>query len=432
MSQRSVVEEIQPAPERARAGWTAFFRPPDLQPVSKRAFRFHMAFIVLDAIFSGIVANTPVMAIRAMHATDAQLQWPVAMAAIGIFASVLTGASMATRRKQPFILVPGFAMGIAALVMAWMNSAPWFLFVSGLISIFDFSVRPAIPSVIRSIYPEHCRSHVSGTLRQYAAVFFSAASLFCAFLLNRSGGNVMPMIKLQISVAGLLSLLSFLCFKQLPPHGDGSLAESLNAPGRVGAAWSDWPMLAPFRDGRFRRYLAAFLLFGSSTLFYNGIVPPVFTHDLGYGYAGTTLLIHIVPAVGAFLGGGRLTAWFDKTTVWKAYAMVTFLWAIDPLVLAVFPSALPLVVAARLIRGPATVGGMVLAYYTGVHAFALPGRDTSCYMASMFLVNGLARLLGPLSAAALSGHLSHGAILLIGGTGVLSASVLFLSFDSPE
>jgi hypothetical protein len=388
-----------------------------------------MEYTLLDAVFAGIMANTPVMAIKAMGATDAQLQLPVAMASIGIFASVFTGVTMASRRKKPFVTVPGMAMGISALIMAWMHSAGWFLALSGMISIFDFAVRPAIPSIVRSIYPEHCRSHVSGTLRQYAAVVFLISSLTFALLLTSSGTEVWPMIRFQLSAAGVLSILSFLCFNQLPRHGDGSLAESVNAPGIAGDYWRDWPMLAPFRDARFCRYLAAFFVFATSTLFYTGIIAPVFSRDLGYGYAGTTMLIHIVPAIGAFAGGGRLTAWFDRTSVWKSFALVTLLWAIDPLILAFFPAALPLVVVARLLRGPATVGSLVLAYYTGVHAFALPGRDTTCYMSAMFLIDGLARLLGPVGAALLSGRLSHSGILMIGGTGVLAASAMFLSFD---
>jgi MFS family permease len=404
------------------------FLPPDLRSVSGRAFRFHLAYTLLDAVYSGIMANTPVMAIKAMHATDAQLQLPVAMASIGIFTSVFTGVTMAGRRKQPFVTMPGVAMGLSTLIMAWMHSAWWFLALSGMISIFDFSLRPAIPSIIRSVYPEHCRAHVSGTLRQYAAAVFLVSSLSFALLLTYSP-DVWPMMRLQLSVGGVLSLLSFLCFRKLPRHGDGSHAESENSVGLVGVKWKDWPMLAPFRDALFSRYLAAFFVFATFNLFYAGIIAPVFTHDLGYGYAGATMLIHIVPAIGALVVGGRFAARFDGTTIWKSFAAVTFLWAIDPLVLAIFPTSLPLVVIARLIRGPATVGSLVLSYYTGVHSFARPGRDTSCYMASMFLINGLARLLGPIGVAFLSGRLSHRGILLSGGAGVMLASAMFFAFD---
>jgi hypothetical protein len=72
---------------------------------------------------------------------------------------------------------------------------------------------------------------------------------------------------------------------------------------------------------------------------------------------------------------------------------------------------------------------MVLAYYTGVHAFARPGGDTSRYMSVLLLVNGMARLLAPTATAMVSTHLSHRTILLLGGIGVLAASGLFFASD---
>src|ERR1041384_4518100 len=113
-----------------RGGWSRFlsgFRPPQLPSVSGRAFRFHMAFSLLDAVFAGIMGNAPLMAVKAMGATDVQLQLPLAMTSVGLFASVFTGAAMAKRRKKPFVLVPGVAGAFSALLMAWMNSAGWFL-----------------------------------------------------------------------------------------------------------------------------------------------------------------------------------------------------------------------------------------------------------------------------------------------------------------
>jgi hypothetical protein len=157
-----------------------------------------------------------------------------------------------------------------------------------------------------------------------------------------------------------------------------------------------------------------------------GIVPAFFAHDLGFGYVQATLLIHIVPAVTGFLAGGRLTAWFDRTTIWRSYAVTALLWGLDPLLLTMAPLSHVALVAARISRGPATVGSLVLAVYTGVHRFARPGPDTSCYMSALFLVNGLSRFLAPTAAALLVGHMSHRAILFCGSMGVLSASALFL------
>jgi len=386
-----------------------------------------MAYALLDAVTAGILSNAAVMAVKAMHATDAQLQLPQAMTSLGLFASIFTGTAMATRHKKPFVLVPGVASGVAALLMAWTHSAVWFLAAAGFIQIFDFAIRPAVPSILRIVYPEHCRSHVAGTLRQYAAVVFLCSSLFFAFLLARSD-HIWLTIQMELILAGVISLASFACFRQLPDRGDGSLDEA--DPARQRAGKFAFGSLAPWRDRSFRRYLAIFFLFSCGNLFYQGIVPAYFANDLKCGYVQATLLIHVIPAVTAFLCGGRLTAWFDRTSVWRSYAFVTLMWGLDPMLLAL-TLAWPVVGVARVIRGPATVGSMVLAYYTGVHSFSRPGPDTSRYMAAFVLVNGIARLIAPTATALLSVHLSHRAILFFGAIGVLAASACFRLSDSP-
>ena len=120
-----------------------------------------MAFALLEATALGIINNVPLMAVKAMDATDRQLQIPVIMTSLGLFSTVFTGVAMSTRSKKPFVLVPGIASAIAALMMAWTDTALWFLFVAGLVSIFDFAMRPAIPSILRIIYPDNCHSHVA-------------------------------------------------------------------------------------------------------------------------------------------------------------------------------------------------------------------------------------------------------------------------------
>src|SRR5262249_8029528 len=158
-----------------------------------------------------------------------------------------------------------------------------------------------------------------------------------------------------------------------------------------------------------------FSVFAFSNLFFMGIVPAFFARDLGFRYTQATLLIHVVPAITGFLAGGRFTAWFDRTSVWRSYSLVTLLWGLDPLLLSIAPFFWPALVVARISRGPAIVGSMVIAVFTGVHSFAQPGPDTSRYMAVLFFANGLARLIAPVAAALLSGYLSHRMILACGG-----------------
>jgi len=415
-----------------RAGWlarvAAAFSPPSLPPVSRRAFRFHMAFALLEATALGIINNVPLMAVKAMDATDRQLQIPVIMTSLGLFSTIFTGVAMSTRSKKPFVLVPGIASAIAALMMAWTNTAVWFLFVAGLVSIFDFAMRPAIPSILRIIYPDNCRSHVAGTLRQWASIVTLGSSLFFAALLTASGGQVWPMIRIQLTLAGLAILGAFICFKQLPNRGDGSLAEA-TPQGHASSRLFDWDYvrasLAPLRDRRFRRFLAIIFVYCCGNMFYMGIVPAVFGRDLGLGYVQTTLLMYVVPAVAGFVASGYLTSWFDRASIWRSFAVVAFLWAVDPVLLAIAPYW-PVIAFARAIHGPAMVGSMVLMVDTGIHSFARPGPDTSRYMAMLFLVNGLARLLAPSVTAMASGHLSHRMILLIGGLTMWGSAALFL------
>lgn len=418
-------------PSTPLARLAAAFRPPDLPPASRRAFRFHMAFALLEGMALGIIYNVPLMAVKAMGATDRQLQIPIIMTSLGLFSSVFTGIAMSTRRKKPFVLVPGIASAVAALLMAWTTSAGWFLCFAGFVSIFDFAMRPAIPSILRIIYPAHCRSHVAGTLRQYASAVVLGSSLFFAWLLAASGNHVWSMIHMQLTLAGLAGLGAFACFRQLPNHGDGSIEEALPE-GHTGGRSFDWQQisasLAPLRDQRFRRYLAIFFLYCCGNLFYMGIVPAFFARDLGFGYVQATLLIQIVPAVTGFLGGGRLTAWFDRTSIWRSFSVVALLWAVDPVLLAMAPYW-PVIAFARIIHGPAMVGSLVLSIDTGVHAFARPGPDTSRYMAVVFMVNGLARFLAPTAAAMVAGHLSHRMILFCGGFAILTASAFFLRAD---
>jgi hypothetical protein len=409
----------------------AGFKPPSLPPISRRAFRFHIAFTVLYAIFEGVLANAPLMAVKAMNASDIQLQLPLAMASFGLFFSVLLGTAMARWRKKPFVVVPGFASAAAALMMAWMPTAGWFLFMAGMVSIGDFSMRPAVPSIIRIIYPNQCRSHVSGTMRQYGSIAFLFAVLASAALLSLSSHDVVHFtVRLEITLAGLACVAAFLFFLRLPETGNGSVAEAVPLDDR--SAGFVRASLKPLLDRRFRRYLAAVFVFSFANLFHQGVVPAFFARDLGMGYVEATVLIHMVPNLTAFLGGGFLTSWFESASVWRSYALVTCLWGLDPVILATASSLWPMLVFARMLRGPATLGSMVIAFFTGVHSFTDPGTATSRYMAVQLFVNGVARLLAPMAASLALGYISRRAIILYGGLGVLASSVMFWWSDWRE
>src|SRR5260370_6612382 len=86
----------RPATRLARL--SAAFKPPDLPPASRRAFRFHMAFALLEGLALGIIYNVPLMAVKAMGATDRQLQIPIIMSSLDLFSAVVTGLLLLTPR----------------------------------------------------------------------------------------------------------------------------------------------------------------------------------------------------------------------------------------------------------------------------------------------------------------------------------------------
>jgi hypothetical protein len=410
--------------------FAAGFKPPRLPAAAAAAFRYHLAFTLLYSFFEGIMGNVPLMAVKAMSATDVQLELPLGMASVGIFGSVLLGAAMARRRKKPYVVLPGWAAAIAALVMSRISRAGWFLFMAGVISICDFAMRPAVPSIVRMIYPERCRSHVAGTMRQYASIVFLGATLCSAALLSMAPqAGILAMIHGQTIVGGLACAAAFACFWQLPDRGDGSEAEG--QPETEDGGMFGRAAFAPLCDRRFQRYLAAFFVFGFANLFGQGVIPAFFAHDMGLGYLQATLLIHVIPNLTAFLGGGYLTSWFERATVWRSYGLVTLLWGLDPFLLSTASKVWPVAILARALRGPATLGSMVIAFFTGVHSFARPGAETSRYMAAQFLVNGICRLAAPIAAAFAIGYLSRRSIILYGSLGILASSAMFWRLE-PE
>ncbi len=381
-----------------------------------------MVYTLLAALQVGIVNNVPVMAVKALHATDRQLQLPQAMISLGLFISAFTGVAMARRGKKPFVWVPGVLGALLVLAMAWTDSPMWFLGIYGGVLAFDFALRPAFSSIVRSLYPSDCRAHAVGTLQQYSQLTMLASSLFFAALLSVAQ-DTQSMIRLELILAGLIGLAAYLCFRLLPDHGDGAVAE---ASPDIGVR--KLVNFTPLKDPGFRWFMALVFLFSIGDLFYVGILAPFFARDLGFGYVETTVFMQVIPAVTGFLLGGRLAAWFDRTSVWKSYGAVGILWGLDPVLLAIAP-IWPVIALARVISGPAQVGSMVLHNYTAVHAFAKPGPDTSYYMGTLFFFNGLARLLAPSATAAAVGFMSHRAILLSGGLCVLASGILFRLYD---
>lgn len=428
-----------------------FFRGPVLSGNAAQTYRWHIVYVLLDAAAGGILANAPIIAIKSFQAANWHLPLRELLAGIGMIVALYLGSRMASRPKMPFVFFPGVAAGFCSMAMAMVTgSALGFLTLLGMGALFEITTRPAIAAIVRTNYPVEQRGHATGNLRKWSSLCFLASTLVSAAVLqwasavakldvaeptltNLEGVLVWlarHMVPCLMVAAGMLSVASFACFRQIrveeaPSEPDG--AAKGNALGQT--------MAILRHDGRYRRYLAGCFLDSFFQGLYLPLVWAFLSKDLGFGYVNCMAFMHALPALAAFAATGWLGGWFDRTNPWIAWAWVRFAWGLDalllaatPLAAALFPPALFLLPGvARLLRGSVQGGWWILWWQIGVTHFAPPGSDTSRYAGIMVFLNGVTRFSASLAGMALAAMaLSPQVILVVGGAGVVVSGLYSL------
>jgi hypothetical protein len=431
-----------------------FFHGPGLSGNAGRTFRLHLAYAVLDATAGGILLIAPVVAIKALAAPNWQLQLRELYAGLGMVASLYLGSRMATQSKIPFVFIPGVLAATCSLSMAAATgSAFWFLTLLGAGAMFEIVTRPAITAVLRSNYPVDHRGYATGEIRKWSSLAFMASSIGAAVLLQGTAGSAgatrgttaraletsswpwsaQDAIQFLIVLAGLLSLASFACFRQIRVEEDLDEHRSADRPKSSGGL-GDALRLLVARDGRFRRYLCGCFVDGFSQMLYYPLIWAFF-RDLRFDYLGCTLLMHTIPALAAFAATGALGRFLDRSNPWTSWALIRFAWGLDALLLAAAPLAaawfphalLILPVLGRVLRGSVQGGWWIMWWQVGVTYFAPPGEDTSRYMGVMVFLNGTTRLLASAAGMALAAaSVPPSALLVLGGAGVILSGAFSL------
>lgn len=429
-----------------------FFRGPQLSGNARRTFRLHLAYALLDATAGGILLNAPLVALKAFEAANWHLLLRELYAGIGMIASLYLGVRMATRSKMPFVFIPGTLAGICSVAMAAATgNAFWFLTLLAVGAMFEIVARPAITAILRINYPVDCRGHATGEVRKWSSLAFVASSLTSALMLHWATGpshdaggleqaalatqggvwSVEQMAQLLMVVAGLLSLVSFLCFRQIRVAAEfagGPRPES-------GSGIRDALGAIAAGNGRFLRYLLGCFLDGFCQMLYFSLIWAFLSHDLGYGYVGCSALVHALPALAAFVATGALGRLLDRTNPWISWAWIRCLWGLDALLLVatpactiLFPPAFVMLpVLGRLLKGSVQGGWWILWWQVGVTYFAPPGEDTSRYMGVMVFLNGAVRLLASLAGIGLVRlGVTPGVLLTVGGLGVVLSGLYSL------
>ena len=410
-----------------------FLRSPDLPAVARRTYRWHLAYALLDAAAGGMLANAPSLALKAIGGQSWQMPLRELYAAVGMLVTLYLGCWMATRRKMPFVVVPGLLCGLSSLAMAWsMHSAYWFLTLFGVGAMFEIMTRPATAAILRLNYPADQRGHATGCVRTWSSLTFVVSILLSAYLLQLAGGAAIVMARVQIVLAGVLSMAGFLCFRQVPVN-EVPVEQRDRLPAEVVQNLRD--AVHVVRDARYRRYLIGCFIDGFSGALYFPLIWAFLGTTLGFAYVGCAMFMHAIPALTTVALTGWLGRWFDRSNPWVSWAWIRFAWGLDALLLAatpftaaIFPSAvivLPLV--GRLLRGSVQGGQWVLWWQIGVTHFAPPGQDTSRYTGVMVFLNGVTRLTASAMGMVLAGlKVPTTTILMLGGVGVILSGVYSL------
>ncbi len=429
------------------AGFLAFLRGPHLAGNAARTYRWHVAYAVLDASAGGILLNAPLIAIKKFQAANWHLPLRELCAGLGMILTLYLGSRMANRPKMPYIVIPGVTAGICSLLMATATgSAFWFLTLLGIGALFEVTTRPAIAAVLRANYPVEHRGHATGEARKWSSLCFLLSSVASAAILHfasryveTADGTALTgavhrglwwiterMAPLLMVLAGLLSLASFACFRQIHVDETSAQLQGVSRPNTAQSLRETFAILT--HDHRYRRYLVGCFLDGFFQMLYFPLIWIFLSQDLGFGYVGCNALMHALPALAAFAATGWLGQLFDRTNPWIAWGGVRCLWGLDAILLAAtpwlalaFPPALLLApILGRLARGSVQGGWWILWWQIGVTFFAPVGGATSRYMGIMVFLNGLIRFSASAAGMALTAlAVSPQTLLILGGAGVM-------------
>ena len=383
----------------------------------------HLVYALLDAAAAGILANTPLMALKGLGSSPWQMALQMTISSVGMFFTLYWGGYMARRNKMPFVVGPGLAFVACSVGMAATHDVLPFLVLAGMGALFETLARPGIVAVIREKYPPAHRGSATGRIRTWCSLVFLASGIASAWALDRTSASPLAMIRLQMILAAALSAAGFLVFRTI------RLDEIRNS--------DDSRTSQPIRealhiaktDGRFARYLLIGGLYSLGGMLFAPFLPVLFSSRLKCGYLASTLFLHVQPGILAFAATAWIGGHIDRSNPWATWRWIRLGWGLDPVLLAVAPGlavfspagALALVFTARSFRGLVMGGSWLLWWQVGVCHFAPPGADTTRYQGMALFVNGLARLTGPIIGALLL-HLASIEIVLLAGGGIVLLS----------
>lgn len=265
----------------------------------------------------------------------------------------------------------------------------------------------AYTALMRGIYPDTERAYVMGKVRVGASV----AGIIAAAL----AGALIDVVPAAFVFAGatLLSLPGALAFFKIKHDGVGGFGTRRPA---VQIARDVW------RDGRYRRLMISFLVFGWGNLMNFAVFPIMLVDhfDASNAFVGILFAAQSATMIFAYVIVGRL---IDRGSSLRQTFIGTLLVMLVPVGYLVAPFAWALLPVA-IVAGVAQASGE-LTYHTNVVQMAPRGRIAE-YAAAQSLLLGVRGTLAPFAAAALLGAFEPRIVLLV-GLGFMTAGAVIMA-----
>jgi MFS family permease len=340
---------------------------------------------------------------------------PYLIAALGAAWSVgnlfnpLVAHAIRNRVKLPYVV--GFSVSgrVLYLLMPLAVVAPTFVALCCVAFAVGALATPAYAAVIRDAYPVERRGALMAIPRVLWVGGMMIGALVAGFALDHVGYRwVFP-------VAGLIGIVGAATFGRVGVPAAPGIRDSSQT-----RFWDGFKLI--LTDRRFRRYAAAFFVFGLGNLLMGPVIP-VFQVDVlnietrWVGYLATTAS---ATSMAGFLCWGRV---LDRHGPFRLLLLVLAVAAVFPLTYALAHSV-PILLIAAAARGMA-MAGMDLAYVNAAMRFG-PRDSTASYAALFAFLQALRGIPGPFVGAALNEWIGPRPVFLI-ALGLWCASALIIS-----
>jgi len=355
----------------------------DIPVTSRPTFRYELNSTWLYGVMTGILALAAVFARKALGASRIEVALITAAAPSGMLFAAFWGHLSSSRRKMPFLVIPGLLGRGLITAIAFVSNSVWFTGIILLSFLISQLVLPVQAAVYQANYPIEFRGRIIGKVR--AALFLTSAVV--AFLAGRLLDRNPEYYRYLFPVAGLFGCVSIIIFARIRIRRE---KQTLSETDRRQTFWGSLGLL--FSDRRFGLYEAFFSLYGMASHLMRPVLILFLTDVIGVDYTQSATALEFIPricmvAAALFLGG-----FVDMHNPMIARSAFNFLSLLVPAIYFFSHSIAPIYLA-KAIEGVA-LGGSGIVWVIGALYFA-DEKTAPTYQGIHVTLTGIRGVAGP-------------------------------------